>query len=161
MLLSCWPPLCPVTHYWKCCNDMCSTVVFYMAIPSPHRPFLHYVQCLVLNVRAVRLLSSITQSSWCVLICFEYVCLSGICLSVLWTILDKSYVSALPWGWMSLYISPNKASLCPCWSGQCNGFHIFPRFRLSHLSCPLHLLLSGKPMVCGFCLGSVCYIQTS
>lgn len=72
------------------------------------------IPCTKCHIRAVKLLSTITQSSWCVLICFGYVCLSGICLSVLRTILDKSYVSVLPWGWMSLYISENKASLCFC-----------------------------------------------
>lgn len=35
MLLSCWPPRCPVTHYWKCCNHTFSTVLLYVAILSP------------------------------------------------------------------------------------------------------------------------------
>lgn len=33
-----------------------------------------------------------------------------------------------------------------------------PSPRLGNSGHPLHLLLSGKPMVCGFCLGSMCYI---
>lgn len=163
MLLSCWPPLRPVTHYWKCCNDMCGTVLYYIsslwahqtlcAMPRTKRP-----------IKVVKPLSSITLTPVVFL-----VCLSGVCQSVLWTVWDKSDVSVLPRGWMFSSVSPNKASPCPCCVRAVQreaDSGTFPQIQaplpgLGNASRPLYLLLSGKPMVCGFCLGSACYIQTT
>lgn len=80
----------------------------------------------------------------------------GICPSVLWAISDKNCVSVLPWGWTFLYVSLKQSlpvSLFRTFKRRLSLCH--PQIQAFSFKFPPHLLLSGKPKACGFCLGSV------
>lgn len=126
MLLSCWPPLRPVTHYWKCCNHTVSAGQF-----SPHgryhpQTLKHHVQRHALNVTSERSDHFLLEGILCVSAVLKWVlevCLICVIVRCFFgqTFLDKSDVLLLPRGWVFSASSPNKASLCPCWVREFQG----------------------------------------
>lgn len=108
MLLSCWPFLWPVTHHWKCCSNIHSTLL-YMDFLWP-----------ILSSNNIHNANNNNTSSETgqialyynatLIICLLIVCCTCFCQPVLWSIPDKTGVSVLPVGWMFRRVSTNKTS---------------------------------------------------
>lgn len=148
----------------------CHTLLEVLYMSSPWALLqLCTMPCTKHHNKVVKSISSITvtQCSCCVLIHFWCICkvfVSQCCeLSEI-----RVMCQCCPGAECSCLFLQTKPPCVPVQSGQCKGgwLHIFPQIQapllgLGNTSRPLHLLLSGKPMVCGFCLGFVHYIQTT
>lgn len=142
-----------------------------MAVISP-QTLKHYVQRHALNVTSERSDHFLlVRDTLCFCVQVGFGGLFNLCDCQVFfgqTYQDKSDVLLLPRGWVFSASSENKASLCPCWVREFQG-RLPPQ--LPQIQAPsaglgnpghlFHLLLSGKPMFCGFCLGCQGYIQTT